>query len=326
MVAEEDTLYYGATKYVTGFRLTEAGHLYGQPVAAFLLERSKELPYSLLEIFGQTSTSGKTRSVLNRVKILKALFQTYDNLRTEDIASQINLAGTGVGNHLRHLAKLGFADYSSVDSEERGQIKYELLENASKENIKQVRTEKTLTQDVTDLLFKLKRVDVNVLANRLKDKYTARSGINLKGEIGRILSGFTKQGICQHGLYIAGQIHSQARITEAGKQIVEDVIIPIEKTLSGDETLLSSWRRIPWQNHAREAILKYKEASGHAKYKSFEERQNELSSIILKNPGLRFREIKPILGCSPTQFLKILLEHGRIRKERQGKAVRYYPT
>src|SRR3989338_4940944 len=52
LVAEADTLFYGATEYVTGYRLTQAGEKVGQPIAAFLLQKSSLFPFSLSEIFG----------------------------------------------------------------------------------------------------------------------------------------------------------------------------------------------------------------------------------------------------------------------------------
>lgn len=61
-------------------------------------------------------------------------------------------------------------------------------------------------------------------------------------------------------------------------------------------------------------------------YRRFEDRVGDVYQIILANPnGIRPKEIKEILGRSPTVPLKILLLRGEVRKEREGKIVRYYP-
>src|SRR3989338_6827498 len=45
LVAAMDTLYFGSTEYIVGFRLTESGLKFGKPIAAFLLEKSSQNRY-----------------------------------------------------------------------------------------------------------------------------------------------------------------------------------------------------------------------------------------------------------------------------------------
>jgi DNA-binding PadR family transcriptional regulator len=336
LVATEDVLYSGAKEYVVGFRLTKAGERYGQPIAAFLLEQSGKLPASLFtlsKVFGATSSAGgETRPVLNRVKILEFLYQAdykeQGNVRETDISKQLNRKRNDlVGGHLSYLNKLGLANYSFVLTEKRGFAKYRLLENAKREDVRTVITLRSLTQDVADLLFQLKRVDCNEIAERLKNKYSGKNETSLRQAVSRILSGLEKQGICKHESYVGGKILSQARITDVGKQVVENIILPIKQALSDDDDLLSSWRRIPWQNYAISAISKHKESSRFIESKSFKEWEDKCLSIISQNPGLRPREIISILGRRNTSdLLRSLLDKGKVKRERKGCAVYYYPV
>src|SRR3990167_7798697 len=122
LVAQEDFITYGSSEYVTGYRTTDAGEKYGKPIATFLLQKSSEIPQSLLQIFGLTSKSGgETRSVLNITKILDFLNSKAEDYHLEiDVASQLNLGHQIVGRHLERLRRLGLVEYSSTSNEVTG--------------------------------------------------------------------------------------------------------------------------------------------------------------------------------------------------------------
>lgn len=326
LVAEADILHYGAQEYINGFRLTHAGLRYGQPIAVFLLQKSTEFPYSLLKIFGQTSKSGgETRSVLNRAKILEFLSNVDAPQRREDIARQLGINASAVGRNSMRLAELGLVEYSSVNVEERGYAPYTLLDGVKREDIKALSPDPRLTFEVGEIIFELKRVNSSLLAERLRDRHPKRKIESLRTAICAILSKLTQQGICQPELFVGRKIHSQVKITETGKGLVSGIILPIKQSLADDyqgEILRASWRKIPWQDYAQEAILKYEESSGNVNWHSLEEWAEGALAFISQNPGIRPKEIKsPRRG----RVLQILLSQGKIRKEKNGRAVRYFP-
>ena len=329
LVVEVDILHYESKVWVSGFRLTEAGIKYGQPIAAFLLEKSSNLPYSLLEIFGQTAKcSGKTRSVLNRARILEFLSQKDTVRRETDISKQLKLkASTQICHHLRHLSQLGLIEYSSVNLEEKGFVKYILSENVARDKVEKVSTEPKLSSEIANLLFRLRKADANLLAEKLKKKYPKLSIDSLRVRASKILSGLSRQGVCYPEGPFGKKIRSQTKITSDGEKMVSGIIIPIKRALADDEDLLSSWRKVTWQNYAEEGIAKHKEVSGCANPHSSKEWAYEALNIISQNPGIRRREIESLLplALGTGRILKILLDQGKIRKEKQGKAVRYYP-
>lgn len=101
LLTEANILYKGATKPVPGFQLTEAGLKY-QPIAAFLLEESLRLPYSLWQIFG--------RAPFTRAKILEVLSLASSSQKEEDIAELVGLDKSVVSRHFWHLAGLGLVN------------------------------------------------------------------------------------------------------------------------------------------------------------------------------------------------------------------------
>jgi chromosome segregation and condensation protein ScpB len=94
--------------------------------------------------------------------------------------------------------------------------------------------------------------------------------------------------------------------------------------LADNENLLSTFREIPWQDYTEERIAKYRKASGYANPHPAKEEANKTLAIISQNPGIRRKEIHSLFGRDPGNFLKILLEERKIRKEQIGRAVHYY--
>lgn len=306
-----------------GFLATKEGLRYGQPVAAFLMERSATLPYSLLKVFGLTTEgSGRTRPVLNRARILECLVERPVQ-RREDVCLELGLKQGVVGTHLRYLSGLGMVKYSSADTE-LPYVRHQLLTGVEIDSVKTVGTMPRLTHRVADLIFEFKTVDRNFLAGQLKDEFPNRSIDSLKGAISHILSGLDSQGITRPEDFEGKKILSKAEITDRGRQIFEGIIRPIRQALSDDETLLSSWSQIPWREYAHDGVLKYRQDSSHANSRPLQQWTDELVLIIAEHPGIRRREIGSILGRSSNDILINLLRKGLVKKKKLGKAVKYY--
>jgi hypothetical protein len=324
LVAEELFVRVGTQDKVVGFKITEAGYEYGVPIAAYLLSKSHELPHPFLTIFGPTSTSGgKTRSVTNRANILEYLDSQDEPVREVDVVNVLGIDQGKTGARLTHLSNLGLIEYSSVNSEERGKIKYFLEKEAKRESVAIVSAYTNLTQEVADIVFETGEVDSNSVYERLRGQHPNAKEKGLRQQLSKILSGLEKQGILRRGIFKAGEVQSQARITEEGRRVVRDIIEPVKRALSGDEELLEAWRHIRWQQYAKEAVARYRESSGYANSRSREEKTGEVLALILQNPGIRPGEIIEQLGYFPMKMLHDLLEAGRISREIEGKAARY---
>lgn len=151
MVAEADIIPEGSLEHVSGYRLTDAGYEIGQPVAAYLITKSSELPDSLISYFGGTNTIGNTRSPVNRAIILEYLASRQQDDNLIDIANGLGIPPNIIGRHLSNLSELGLVDYSTADSEEKGVFKYRLTGGVKREDVRTVKKLASLTKAVADV-------------------------------------------------------------------------------------------------------------------------------------------------------------------------------
>lgn len=327
LVAEADIMSDGPYERAVGFRLTQEGYEFGQPIAAYLITRSAGLPCSLSPLFGATNTRFKTRSATNTVQILEALNGAKGVLRETDLEQQLAISKKVIGPHLVRLAQLGLINYSSVDWEDQGAFKYQLLVGARREQVQSIKNRPTLTQAVAASLFKSEVVDSNSLAKILQDQFPkARSLSSFEDKIGCILTDLVKQRICEQAGFINTQRHSLAEITDVGRKVVIEVIQPVKQALSGDRQLLEKWCRLPWQEYAPAALARYKDEAGHANRETIVEQASQVLEIIRQNPGIRPNEIREKIGRLPFDLLSVLLSSHDIRKEKNGKKVCYFPV
>lgn len=324
LVAESDILYYGSSEYVTGYRLTDAGTKFGQPIAAFLLEKSANMPYSLLQIFGQTASgSGKSRSVINRANILEVLSRETGYIKTADLAKQLGMNPSLAGQHLYHLASLNLIEYDSIDSDNKGFASYLISPEHDREKVQPISAYRVLTDQVMDILLEGKGVSNLNITERLKQQYPNWSVNNLRRTISHILSGLTRQAFCQPEKFIGRSIQSQAKITASGKEILNGLILPIREAARGEDYIPPEWRDIPWQRYAETGIDKYKQVS-KAKKLSKEDWQKQIYDFISEHQGVSLKEIVKSLKHYPSPELRTLLYQGRIRKEKSGKRSKYF--
>ncbi len=331
LVAQADIISYGSLDYVTGYRLTESGEYFGQPIAAFLLQQSTNLPHSLFEIFGPTSKgSGDTRSAINRARLLEYLHQkaledpnvAYSDLQ---ISKATGINASTVSQALKHLQKLGLVDYKSFQNEQKGSLVYTAVQDSRNKQVEPVGTDKALTKTVAEFILSHDRVDFNTVVDNLKIKYPDSNETALRKRIGTVLQGLAKQGIVSRS-FVTGRFLSQATIAPLGAQVTWNILIPIRIALSSDESEnLTSWTNIPWNEYAKEGVIRFRESSGHANQRSLDERTNHAHQLILDQPGIRQKDIKAHLKREPADVLRILLAEGKVIKERTGRTVRYYP-
>lgn len=323
LVAEESFVRQGTSNLAVGFRLTEMGKKYGVPVAAFLLEKSVGLLASLDEIFGKTGSSSFVRSVVTRTKILEYLYEQTTTVRRNDIADSLGMLKESVSGHLKKLNEIGLVDYASVNFEKKGHVTYKLDDNAFREQVETVGSEASITKEIADLIFELGEVNGDIIFVAIRNKHANANEQSLRNRINNTLSGLSAQGICKRTQFKGAEIHSEASLTEVGRSLVSTVIYPIKVALANSD-VLDGWRRINWQEHARYAVTRHKESSGHANWHPEEERMAEiLEAIRIQDSGIRPNELESLLGYDPVNFLRSLINKGFVVKEKKGKAVRY---
>jgi predicted transcriptional regulator len=94
---------------IKGYRITEAGEKY-KGILGFTLEYAHKKNRSMYSILGKTASPGKSRSPLNRVKIIE-IIKGNPAIELTSIAEILNMKKTGIERHLKYLKKISFIDY-----------------------------------------------------------------------------------------------------------------------------------------------------------------------------------------------------------------------
>lgn len=336
LVAEEITLdYYGHDKII-GFALTRAGSEYGQPIAAFFLDFERKNGISLYPIFGQTQKArGEHRGPINRAQILKELQE--GEKREVEIATQLGISIKTTGNSLTALQRAGVISYHSVKTHTgREKISFTPTE-MDITKVQPIPHSVALTRDIVGLCQTLSQEGISVTTSSIYDhlpqKYKRRRYLN--NAISGVLSGLAEQGFLER---IRGfkmkERQSTAKLTEKGRLLVEELIIPLEDALSDGSSLqmlrsqvLPQVRRdLPV--YAREtANLYYAHSRSFGSKGGKEERQTHvLSYLLLKPEGVSIEELSTELGKSPFTIrddLKYLMKEGQIVRIKK-RGVTYY--
>jgi len=321
LVAEADTLFYGSSEFVTGYRLTEAGESFGQPVAAFLLQKSLELPFPLNKL-GTSSKRFKERPIVSRVKILEYLVYTPElKPNTKGVARAVGLEELSVGRHLRDLASLGLIDYSFFSNDRHGDIKYKLHTKTMPDQIQTAAKMPVITSLVKDVIFYMETLDRHSVTEEIKKRHP---GLDVNpDEIRKVLADLSRKGLIVKifGDPNSGRVrdNSLAVITESGMNFVLNVIEPIRSALTPEGSArLDEWKQLPWQDSASEGVSKHKATSNHANRLSLEESISEVMDHIIRNPGITRRKIEVGLDRHIGSSITALKRDGRVKQVKNG--------
>lgn len=306
---------------VSHFRLTKAGMRYAKPIAAFALRFAVEHGRSIYEYLGKTSTTGDTRSPQNRVKLLEALKE--GNKREVDLVSSTGLGEDNVIRHILALEKLGLVEYDSANPEER-YVWYRWERGKRPTDVSAYKGRPTLTRKVAEALRRLKKANARMIAEEL--------GLRLTNDISGVLSHFAKEGFSQRERWTGKEFQSQATLLEDGRAFLDEFVNPTKAALEGKlgpEEFLDFYDERKAKEYAEAAMDLYEKASPFRKAKSAEIRRYEVLDFIRGKNEIgevpRAREIcEHFWGNFVIKYLRQLVEEGKLRKEREGPAVRYY--
>lgn len=320
LVAEADIIRNGTHESIVGYRLTESGRTFGQPTAAFLLQKSDELDYSLIEIFGPTHSGGKNRSVLNRARILEYL-SISGNKSAIEIARSLDL-GSNVTGHLQHLASLGIINFEAISAENPGKVKYEINKKAESTHIR--KRIDTLSAEILKAVTDKDVITLNEIARLIYPDLPEDEFVILRRKLSKNMTELEKEGACRR-IELHGDTRSRASINVQGQQIVSEIIKPIHLVLEENTDLLREWSKIGWRKYASRMIERYSETKPHQNRAKFEGNLETLT-LIRENPGIRRTELMTALKRHPSQYLVDLIKEGRVRREKKGRATAYYPV
>lgn len=307
---------------VDHYRLTEEGKEFAKPAAQLAIKTANDFGRSLYEILGKTASRGKSRAPYNRARILEELYER-ENLRRKDLGEVLELAEKNIFPSLETLSGIGFVEFESIFSEERGWAKYEYAEKEGEPET--VREYSSLTQRVYKEMKELKVSDYREVAEELNYPYLSH--------ISKVLSGLEEQGFLRREAKF--ELHeklSEGNIKSKGEKFVEDFLYPLEEGLESDDMsgvretvdpLVNSDR---WKRYVRKGLELYGKISPRYKSKSKERRREQILSLLEKEGKLRPKEINEKIGVNIANYLGELREEEVVERERDGRAVYYSLT
>jgi DNA-binding MarR family transcriptional regulator len=328
-VAEEVVMRSQVGEYTVGFSLTDSGRKYGVPIAKFLTRESSKFTFSLSQVFGATSSNGETRAPYTRAQILEELFRSSNmSIRFIDLAKILRVSPTIISKGLKVLEKFGFVVQDSVDIENtKGKFLYSF--NTLFEGTRpKIERSQPLTNAIIKVLQELSsgKKERFFEAREILEKVQESGGYG-KENILQGLSSLERQGFLKTGEF-KGERLSSVFIMPEGEEFVENILLPIRKALADTpegEALREEWNGIPWKDYAQKAVGIHKDSSRHINSEQIDEAVKKVFGIVQENPGIRSMEVGALIGSkSPGRSLNSLLKEGRVRKEKVGKATRWY--
>ncbi|MBI4158847.1 hypothetical protein HY500_01155 [Candidatus Woesearchaeota archaeon] len=312
-VAEETIFSNTGEKGYIGYSLTEAGRIYGLPVANFVLKWAVDNSTSMFTILGSITFSGKKRAPYNRIRILEVL--SIGKANEADIAEFLNLSPTSVCNNLSALSKQGFVDFDSVGAMQRGYSKYVWTGELNPEDIEPVKVHPTLKRRIAELMTKGDEMNSRDIAARLKCSQTVAS---------TILSELEREGALQRTtLWTPKKYQSEAELLDSGRRFLEEVVQPMRDHLSNNSVLTIDFGH-DFSYYVKQGVELYRKISPMINKKTPKERMEELKLILLTTPNTTTREIGRVTGQSMRSVAHYIQMLGKkVRKDEVGNEVRY---
>jgi len=315
-IAEEKVEQKGI-KPISYFRLTEEGEKYGKPLAQFFLKAAVDTGLSMQKVLGVTGSRGETRSPMNAAIILAEL-DKEDNLRLIDLQNRTGLKLGILNDHMIKFSKIGFVDYESLSTEERGQVKLKWT-GRNIEDIKDVDRCNLLTRKVAKKMQMLEISDYHTVAENLKKPKT---------DVSRVLSYLEQQEFVARISDLSFGKKSNVLIKEKGRKFLNNCINPAKQALKYDdfdiiyaEIGVFSDKTVSCR-YIQEGFGLYRKVSPAYKKEGKETNKGKIMQM-LRGQQLRKREIDEMLGKNSTTYIKELCDNGGIEKWKKGKAVFY---
>ncbi len=308
-----------------GHRLSEAGKRYGRPIAALALQYAAKKGMSLFQILGSTHSKGERRVPFNRIRILEYLDKRRDvSNRKVDLMHETGLGGQNILFALRDLSKIGFVEYDSAGEFLGGKsvIVYHWVQGNKIENVKMVESSRTLTKEAAQLLKESESITSIEAAQRLN---------NYSNLLSCIYSGLVRQGFAKREKdFIGRQKLSDVRIKDEANDFLQ--LLGRMKEILLDRLSEQDCQSIyddfihgrDYQEILCSALACYVKISRHIHYKPCNDAINEIVRLLKDNPGMRPSEMTECLGFKHISYFSGLVGKGTLRKERNGKEVKYF--
>jgi len=316
LVAKQTIIRDKADLQTIGYSLTEAGRIYGVPIASSALKWTVDNEISMYSVLGSTASRGETRSPYNRIRILELLGGSMR--RETDLVELISLRRSCIFAHLIALSKVGFVRFDSVGDLPKGKFTFARVEEKDISEANLLLNRPDLTRRVIEFV---KRTDGEF------DSYSIAKAFDYKflGHISGILCHLERQGFLERIFpWIGGEKLSEVEILDKGRRYLDEFVAPVREHLSCGNAINVSFGDEFGSCVAR-GIELYKKVSPNVNKKNVNQRVEQIKDYLIKNPGATSNDIANNNNLSLYRVRFYLSGLGEmLRVEREGNRIGYF--
>jgi len=309
-----------------GYRLTTFGEII-KSFVAYILKKCAEYEINPWELFGHTPKRGEERSTVYSIKILKYIYEKGET-SSNDIIRDLNFSSIVIQNYLSRFRKLGLIEYVYITSKYGEAKKYRINRDKLEDILRCLEDEEcrsdatyiykapgNIAKRVISYLMEnnnLTTITTKELAKALRASYTSIRNI--------VRWLFYKEVLSQE---IPSGRMSIIKITEKGKRVYEEIIMPILE-VAKDPDKITKYREELSDKDKWELLKIYSD------YKSlFGEKERMILSVLEKEKnGLTTKEISNKTGLHIGTIRAILIrlrKRGIVKNDEKGKWYVSYP-
>lgn len=323
MVAEEMIRRETIEAVYPAWKLTDAGRDYGRPCAVMALEFAVDNDISLYNILGNTSSKGKTRSPLNKIKILKALARGGE-MNVNSISRLTDLYPTSVLKSLKSFEKIDYVRFDSLGEAKKDEslMTYRWVSGRKVEDVQQVDNMRNLTKRVSELLRNRKTMTLAGAKNDLDASYSGLLKVTL---------GLVRQGFAERTGGYGPEKKTRVTLKDDALKFLEfverteDLLLSRCSANDREQIYLDFVNDEDRSSHyLRTAIGLYRNASPNINRRPIEETNDAIIDFLRRNPGARARDIFEHFNLSSGTHLSNLFKAKSLRKVKDGKEARYF--
>lgn len=260
-VAEELVINEHGVESVVGFARTPEGTKYGLPVAALAMKFELDNNISLASIFGGlSSTSEKAKAPYMRARILQYLYDQYviNNRQTiiteKELVEEFNTHGSIIYSNLLPLHRSGVVDYKSLTLRTGVTASFKVRTDMSRDALPSLEAKRRngvvrahLRKAVVDIIDTLCQSNTAItvddvfthIDSTVGDMYNSPHA--LKMTIAEIFKELRRMGYITHGDYQIRQVLSQVHMTNLGRKVVKELLIPLTEIINDNQQTLRQY-------------------------------------------------------------------------------------
>lgn len=299
-----------------GYKKTDYGERFGDPLAGLLLDWSKRFNnVSLYRILGSSHSPSqreielqpetieyKKRSPIFRRKIFRKLVTAELPIREADLAETLSESPMKISQHLIALQRYNIITYEAKKTDQPYSF-YKAFSNKPEHAPSSYRHDSILTQNVYQILLSdlEKRWTAKDIVDRIIQENPEKED-NRKDLIDRtskVTFHLLRNGYLERGKF-SGEVQSEITLTEEQKEPLVDLINILDAFQNQDPETLQRGRQlaayfIAHPQEISQLMLKAKEHSVHVNPTSAIETEEHILSIVEKYPDSAASKIRDVL-------------------------------